>query len=210
MRFLIILSMLVFLGGCLGETPSEETVTVVCNPPYIRMGGDCCLDENQDSICDSDETTTSIKVTTTTVEVQVTTTLQVTTTTIITTSSTSSSTSVESTTSLNPFYNCVKNAGYNPDKFIYVYSGECGNQFVSTAESASTSKGVGLIKLHIGVLSDKEIGVLECFYGEYTPTSAANFGFCPRLLCPKTGEVENVDGRRPVSIQMNSFARDCS
>lgn len=29
--------------------------TVVCNPPYIHVGTDCCLDKNSNSICDKDE-----------------------------------------------------------------------------------------------------------------------------------------------------------
>jgi len=28
---------------------------IVCNPPYMRFGSDCCLDENNNSICDRDE-----------------------------------------------------------------------------------------------------------------------------------------------------------
>ncbi|MBM3246922.1 hypothetical protein FJZ17_00045 [Candidatus Pacearchaeota archaeon] len=28
---------------------------IVCNPPYIRYGAECCLDKNNNSICDSDE-----------------------------------------------------------------------------------------------------------------------------------------------------------
>lgn len=30
---------------------------VTCNSPYILVGTECCLDENYNSICDSDETT---------------------------------------------------------------------------------------------------------------------------------------------------------
>src|SRR3989344_1798060 len=35
------------------NSPPEE---VVCNSPYIRVGRDCCLDKNSNSICDNDET----------------------------------------------------------------------------------------------------------------------------------------------------------
>jgi len=28
---------------------------IVCNQPYIKVGNQCCLDQNSDSICDSDE-----------------------------------------------------------------------------------------------------------------------------------------------------------
>ena len=39
-------------GGITGEVIQE----VVCNPPYIRYGKECCLDANNNSICDKDET----------------------------------------------------------------------------------------------------------------------------------------------------------
>ena len=29
--------------------------TLVCNKPYIQVGNECCLDENDNSICDKDE-----------------------------------------------------------------------------------------------------------------------------------------------------------
>ena len=32
-------------------------VTVVCNPPYMRFANACCLDQNGNQICDSDEAT---------------------------------------------------------------------------------------------------------------------------------------------------------
>jgi len=40
-----------FLYGCGGE--SQE---VTCNKPYILVGNDCCLDKDDNSICDKDET----------------------------------------------------------------------------------------------------------------------------------------------------------
>ncbi|MFH1055700.1 MAG: hypothetical protein V1744_06365 [Candidatus Altiarchaeota archaeon] len=42
-----------FGGG--GKQPDN----VVCNPPYIKVGGKCCLDRNDNRICDKDETTTT-------------------------------------------------------------------------------------------------------------------------------------------------------
>jgi hypothetical protein len=52
----LIMSVLV-LSGCMSGGP-------VCNRPYIQVGYDCCLDENGDSICDSEKpitTTTTLK-----------------------------------------------------------------------------------------------------------------------------------------------------
>ena len=40
--------MVLLLSGCIGQSPT-------CNKPYILMGSSCCLDENNDGICDSDK-----------------------------------------------------------------------------------------------------------------------------------------------------------
>ena len=45
---LLLLITLIFVVGC------QETV--VCNKPYILVGTDCCLDENDDNVCDVDQT----------------------------------------------------------------------------------------------------------------------------------------------------------
>ena len=48
------LVLIVFASGCLNQlTPQKEEV--VCNPPYIRFGAECCLDENANQVCDRDE-----------------------------------------------------------------------------------------------------------------------------------------------------------
>ena len=50
---LIIISIVLVSGvsGCAKET--------VCNKPYIKVGTECCLDNNDNSICDKDETSQS-------------------------------------------------------------------------------------------------------------------------------------------------------
>ncbi len=45
----------IFISGCIQQS-KEETVT--CNPPYIKVGTECCLDKNSNNICDKDETPT--------------------------------------------------------------------------------------------------------------------------------------------------------
>jgi trimeric autotransporter adhesin len=47
MRTGILLLCLLLLGGC---TP------IVCNDPYIRHADGCCVDQNRNALCDSDET----------------------------------------------------------------------------------------------------------------------------------------------------------
>lgn len=46
----IILLLVVITSGCVNQ--------VTCNPPYILVGTECCLDANDNKICDKDETTT--------------------------------------------------------------------------------------------------------------------------------------------------------
>ncbi len=42
---------IILTAGCISEQEKGPT----CNPPYIKVGYDCCLDENSNSICDKDE-----------------------------------------------------------------------------------------------------------------------------------------------------------
>ncbi len=64
-KFLLIF---VLLGMVLFLALSSRQV--VCNPPYIFIGTDCCLDQNNNSICDRDEYISSTAaMTTTTVDV---------------------------------------------------------------------------------------------------------------------------------------------
>jgi len=52
----LIIPLFLLLIGC--TTPKTENVTtpVVCNDTYILVGSSCCLDQNNNAICDSDET----------------------------------------------------------------------------------------------------------------------------------------------------------
>lgn len=66
---IILLFMAIFIAGCsqadLGKinlsSVSKEDINkvIVCNPPYIRYAAECCLDKNNNSICDRDEVVTS-------------------------------------------------------------------------------------------------------------------------------------------------------
>jgi len=48
----ILLISVILVAGC---TQTE----IICNKPYIKVGTDCCLDVNDNGICDKDETTTT-------------------------------------------------------------------------------------------------------------------------------------------------------
>ena len=45
--FGLLILVTIFISGCVQE--------VICNPPYIKVGTTCCLDQNNNSICDTDE-----------------------------------------------------------------------------------------------------------------------------------------------------------
>jgi hypothetical protein len=62
---------LLFLTGCAGVDLSEvsdedlERISekaVVCNAPYIRVGVECCLDQNDNNICDRDEVAPELEI----------------------------------------------------------------------------------------------------------------------------------------------------
>jgi hypothetical protein len=74
---------------------------LVCNPPYMRLGSGCCLDRDNNRICDADETTTTLPTTTTSTHTTSTTSTTMLTTTTLpptTVTTTMPSTSTTSTT----------------------------------------------------------------------------------------------------------------
>ena len=42
-------------GGSSGGSITGKVTEIICEPPYIRHGAECCLDANNNSICDVDE-----------------------------------------------------------------------------------------------------------------------------------------------------------
>ena len=65
---MLLISMVLMLNACDGidlenidlSGLSEEDINkvIVCDPPYMRFGASCCLDQNDNSICDDDECNT--------------------------------------------------------------------------------------------------------------------------------------------------------
>ena len=49
MASVTLLVILIFLTGCFNQE-------IICNKPYILVGDKCCLDANDNKICDQDET----------------------------------------------------------------------------------------------------------------------------------------------------------
>lgn len=76
-------SILSKFGLISGEEVDIYDVNITCTPLYVSINETCCLDENQNGLCDSDETTTTMPTITTSTP-----TTSTTSTTIITTTST--------------------------------------------------------------------------------------------------------------------------
>ena len=49
--FGLILISLILISGCFNNNRTD----LVCNKPYILVGAECCLDQNDNLICDKDE-----------------------------------------------------------------------------------------------------------------------------------------------------------
>ena len=52
----ILLISVILVSGCTSQVSSDnQPQQVTCNKPYILVGTSCCLDQNDNSICDKDE-----------------------------------------------------------------------------------------------------------------------------------------------------------
>jgi len=210
---LCFLTLALLFSGCLccqnpfqdGEEDSGEAGEL-CPPPYIRFGADCCLDTNSNGVCDQDEEGEPLPparpaIPSESVKTQPTATNPPTTTTTSTTIAPTTTTTLKST------YECAKAAGYDPDNWFYLYSRNCGSKYTDNAKTASSRKGVDVSAIDIGMLEDKEIALLECFYGQFYEGNPT-FGQCPMMLCPKTGEYKPLTGH-PVQSKLDGFALSC-
>ena len=109
-------------------------------------------------------------------------------------------------------YDCVKAAGFDPDKVYFGYSPDCGMKFKSDASMVSIRSGVDITPFNLAIRTDEPgMRMLECFYGTYSQSNPA-FGQCPMLFCPKTGEYKILSGQTSASVssQMSGFAKKCA
>ena len=53
--FLSLFVIILFISACNVDSIEDGEVEIVCNDPYIRYADTCCLDEDGNDICDSDE-----------------------------------------------------------------------------------------------------------------------------------------------------------
>jgi len=209
----ILLGVVLLVSGCLccggtdfGGLTSNGSQT--CEAPYIQVGDSCCLDNDGNGICDDEETTDTTLSADDTLVTETTETTETTLPDEVDTDTTESPTTTVQSTSYASTYECVRAAGYDPNKVIFGYSQRCGSNFVSTASTVSGRGNVDILPVNIGgMLEDKKVKMLECFYGK----NSAEMGACPRLLCPKSGRYQTLTGTAAssVSSQMSGFAKAC-
>lgn len=115
------------------------------------------------------------------------------------------STLVGSTTTTAPTVgDCVAAAGFDPGRIVYAYTNTCGNKWTDEVKVVSRKTGKEAYLLNVGLLKEREIALLSCFYGEYS-VGDPRFISCPTLYCPATGETKDVVGNFPLSKQVRDF-----
>jgi hypothetical protein len=111
-------------------------------------------------------------------------------------------------------YECVEFVGYNPDSMFIVYRPGrsarwgLGSRLARSAKTMGRRKGIQLTRISGGLLKEDEIKLLQCFYGKYSRDNR-EFLASPRLLCPRTGKVQDFRRGRPVGEQLRVFAKEC-
>lgn len=159
MRLILLLG-LVFMAGCLCNVPASlspaasTTTTEPCPQDNIMVGSSCCLDENANGICDSDEeeTTTTLEETTTTMEPTTTTS-----TTVTTTTQTTTSTTIACSVNADCGQRLEERVCYNGDVYIKRTSPMCS--------SPGTQKSTCITKVVMDTSPSADCGNQYCVNG---------------------------------------------
>ncbi len=208
------------LSGVLngGAQEAGEGRAEACESPYMQVGSECCLDYDGNGVCDSDEAAadeTEGETETTDSTEETATTLAEETMTLVEADPTTTTGATATTQRTNGvIYNCVKAAGYDPEKVIYLSSKStgkpCGSDAITinSIKTAASRSGVEMTFEDISYLEEDEIRMMECFFGRYSEGNL-EFRSCPRLLCPRNGNMVIIDGRRPIVPQASGFMKNC-
>lgn len=59
---IIVVTIIVLVIVFMSNSNNNSQNSVTCNSPYIKVGNSCCLDQNQNNICDTDESQTTSQI----------------------------------------------------------------------------------------------------------------------------------------------------
>lgn len=206
---------LLFLSG-----DGTEDTGLVCETPYIVSGDDCCLDQDDNTVCDNLEATGSSSqespTTTASSAAAPTTTLTQTspkTTTSASATETSTAATTSPATSTTPASSpetqlktaCVNQYGVKSDTLLYLYSSSCRgcdtiHNYLSTVASRG---GYEYESLNVGDLDTNERNILGC---HYSPSDSIGV---PQIICPASGDTIAFSRTVGALKKIESFAATC-
>jgi hypothetical protein len=164
------------MAGCICTSVSplkEKSSEVSCESPYILVGKGCCLDENDNGVCDADEAeeeTTSTMEEPSTLEEETTTSLEETTSTVTSTTEAPATSIARETTTTNPpaTIACTVNTdcGERVEKRI-CYNGDVYVQRNNPlCQRPGTPQSMCIQKLVMDTKPTENCGSLTCKNGE--------------------------------------------
>jgi hypothetical protein len=192
-------------------TKVQDTLPVVCNPPYIRFGSGCCLDANHNGMCDADETAaTSVKTILSSKQsfnTQHTTTARSTITTSIATtaSTTTQATQAATTTTTRPLSlkaACAGKYSVSAGTVIFLYTDSCCGPLLPVVVNVK-GKGYNIRYVNMGFPSDSDTKLLSCYYSSLSDI------YVPQFICAGTGGSIFVTGFENAGTKITSFAKEC-
>jgi len=217
-KILILVACLILISGCLcckspgggGSTTTLETQPKICYRPYMKTVSGCCLDRNDNNICDNDEETTLLTTQSTT---QTTTkpTLQTTRVTAQTTQATSitfSSTqptflTTTTTIASGSKAECALRNLVTPATVLYLYTDECCSALTPHVDYVK-SKGYRFRYINMDYPSLSDNNLLSCYYS----TSVRDV-YVPQLICAGSGSNMLITDLNGVRTKINNFAKEC-
>ncbi len=177
----------------LNETGKEHRL--ICEKPYITAGASCCLDQDDNKICDTEEPAEATTVETTTLQATTSATSTLTASTTITNMPPQNKTMVES---------CANKYDVTSDTILYIYTESCCDPVVTSHVKAVKNSGYKFeyIKLNEVTIPSREDSLLKCFF--------PHLDTVPWFVCSANGKRMMVTSKDPIRTKIREFAENCT